>query len=61
MDVRADNLVIHPKTRKVAIIDFDLAKFPLENFGFFSLESWNVERNSSKEGLHLIAIVDFPS
>ena len=38
MDIRADNLVIHPETGKVAIIDFDLAKFPMENFGYFDVE-----------------------
>ena len=32
MDIRADNLVIHPDTGNAAIIDFDRAKFPLENF-----------------------------
>ena len=30
MDIRTDNLVIHPETGKVAIIDFDRAEFPLE-------------------------------
>ncbi|KIM42842.1 hypothetical protein M413DRAFT_26824 [Hebeloma cylindrosporum] len=38
MDIRADNLVIHPATGKVAIIDFDRAKFPAENMGFYDVE-----------------------
>ncbi|KIM42836.1 hypothetical protein M413DRAFT_444485, partial [Hebeloma cylindrosporum] len=38
MDIRADNLVIHPESGKVAIIDFDRAKFPKENLGFFDGE-----------------------
>jgi serine/threonine protein kinase len=38
MDIRADNLVIHPETGKVAIIDFDRAKFPRGNLGDFSGE-----------------------
>ncbi|KIM42823.1 hypothetical protein M413DRAFT_26808 [Hebeloma cylindrosporum] len=38
MDIRADNLVIHPESGKVAIIDFDRAKFPAENMGFYDVE-----------------------
>ena len=37
-NIRADNLVIHPETGKLAIIDFDRTKFPLENFGYYSGE-----------------------
>lgn len=39
MDIRADNLVIHPETGKLAIVDFDRTKFPLENFGYYSGET----------------------